>query len=160
MLFEQDCSELGIEIIAPEPGRDMRVFAVGAGNPVVQIWPELRGKIVGLLPRCEWALDMLLYGETLGEAEATIFVTIGGAWDGDWSHLQQQIETLACGIPVEVRAGKQIRSRINDQTPTDSRHNQTYEPSIDSGWTAYLDSPHFSKRKADQLKKITDIQPA
>lgn len=61
VLSEQKCSEPGVEIIVLGPHSNMRAFAVEAEHSVVKAWPNLRGKIIDLLPRCEWSLNLLLY---------------------------------------------------------------------------------------------------
>lgn len=113
MLSQQDCLGLGVEIIAPDPSRDMRIFAVEADNALVKTWPNLEKQIVGLLPPCEWALDVLRYGKTFEESEPTIFVPIkeeGDDGDDEWSSLKEKIKGIACHIPVEVRVGQPIWS--------------------------------------------------
>lgn len=135
VLHVKDCLDLEVEIVAPED--DRRVFAIPSYHEYVAVWPQLRAKIIDVLQNHEWeTLDMLLYGETRKEAKPTVFITIQSEWGNNWLELQQQVETLA-SVQVEVLEGQigQVCNRVNDMTPTMSQPNQTYQHTIDGGWS-------------------------
>ena len=138
VLHVKNCLELDVEILAQDPNSEMRVFAVPATHPVVAAWPRLRAKIIELLQHYEWeTLDMLLYGETIEKAKPTVFITTEETSNNDWSGLLRQVETLGADVSVEVLEGQieQVGNQINDQTPTSSPPNQTYQRIIDGGWS-------------------------
>lgn len=55
----------------------------------------------------------------------------------DWLELQQLLSNLGADVQVEVLEGQseQVSTRINDETPTSSTPNQTYQRKIDGGWS-------------------------
>ena len=143
VLHVQECLELGVEIVTQDPDWDMRVFAVGADHAVVDIWPNIRDKVVAFLRPYEWrALDMLLYGRTESKARPTIFITMEANSDDFWLGLQAQIKDLVDDIQVEIREGEiqQVTSKLNDETPTRSSPHRTYVQKIHGGWSIGVDA--------------------
>ena len=139
-----NCLELAVEIRAPDTTPEMLVFAIPSYHPLVASWPHIRSAILNVLENYEWtAINVLLYGENQRKARPTVFITLKQIPEISKGVLQQQVETAcaAAQVDVVVREGKieQTWQDINEDTPTGSLPHQTYQRSVDGGWSIGVD---------------------
>ena len=72
-----------------------------------------------------------------GGSQTDCLYRYGKRFKNKWLKLQQQLDNLVADMQVEdpERQIEQVSTRINDETPTSSTPNQTYQRKIDGGWS-------------------------